>query len=796
MLSSWQRVIRKQPTCFFSTTSTTTKKAIGRPKKKTLTQPKSPSKNTRQSDSRRKSAEIAHFMKASSDTTKNSTASIPNTTTTRSILEDVERMMKERPSQGETKRPSQTAHRSSSVVSMANSTIFELFSTPKSPPPRPVHAYPRKAWEQYETILKEVLERHHQPQSRKKKREPLHETLREWLWREMPLVDVDTTTAQQQIQQQQQQQQQQSFLSKTSTTPAQLETAQNILFQVSCQCARKGWGWAVQVLWPKVQEAGFNNDQLLHNLLYLSSLQPRQSTDPTLSLLFHAFEPEDTHEIMNEIAEYHDTLYAPVPQSIQARVQGWVDRGDAVAAEQYLQQVNGSEQVRLRVYTPILKLYLEQSNFPEAIRLYRQMRHTLPLVHFQVETYWLVLSTLASKGYFAEHAELFHSIVQDMADDPNGMELPLNAAIRLRNAFAEYYPDDLTRTSALQPLRLMTAESSPASTPHTVIAERVQIDSTTGICPVTQVQLRLLRLTSDQRKELRMRMLDLAQDNQRQYTPNESVSSVTPEQNSKGNKIDKSPLLDFMTFLQERSGPPFTIIVDGANVGYYMQNFQQGRFSFHQIQWMVDDLQHRGEHALVVLPQKYMRDVFNISVGAGGFDQRRAQRQVLTEEEKAIRDHLVARKQVYVVQPGSLDDFYWITASVTDQTNAIATLISSSELTIGGDELWVAPDNSKGRWPGARPLLISNDRMRDHKLSMMEPQLFRRWFSNYMVNYSFLAYVSGASRARSDIHFLAADAYSREIQSNPLEDGRIAWHFPLQDTTDEWFCVVLPHREQ
>jgi pentatricopeptide repeat protein len=773
MLPTWQRVIRKQPTCFFSTT----KKAVGRPKKKkTSTQLKSPS--ARQSDSRRKSSEIAQFLNASSDTSKSN--AIPNTTT-RSILEDVERMMKERPHNETT-----TTHRSPSVVSMANSTIFELFSTPKPPPPRPEDAYPLKAWEQYETVLKEVLERHHQPQSRKKKREPLHETLRDWLWRETPLVDVDT--AQPQIQQQ-------SFLLKTSTSPAQLETAQNIVFQVSCQCARKGWGWAVQVLWPKVQEAGFSNDQLLHNLLYLSSLQPRQSTDPTLSLLFHAFqEEEDTHDIMNEIAEYHDSLYAPVPQSIQARVQGWVDRGDAEAAERYLQQVNGSEQVRLRVYTPILKLYLEQNKFTEAIRLYRQMRHTLPLVHFQVETYWLVLSTLASQGYFAKHAELFHSIVQDMADDPNGMELPLNAAIRLRNAFAEYYPNDLTRTSALQPLPLMTAESSPALTPHTIIAERVQIDNTTGRCPVTQVQLRLLRLTSDQRKALRMRMLDLAQDNQRQYTPNESVS----EKNSKSSKVDNSPLLDFMTFLQERSGPPFTIIVDGANVGYYMQNFQHGRFSFHQIQWMVDDLQRRGEHALVVLPQKYMRDVFNISVGAGGFDQRRAQRQVLTEEEKAIRDLLVAEKQVYVVQPGSLDDFYWITASVTDQTKAIAGLISSSdsEATTSGDELWVPPDNAEGRWPGARPLLISNDRMRDHKLSMMEPQLFRRWFSNYMVNYSFLAYVSGASRARSDIHFLAADAYSREIQSNPLKDGRIAWHFPLQDTTDEWFCVVLPHREQ
>lgn len=787
VISSWRHCVKQQRKSSFSTT-----------KNKTLL----PRVNRRASSKRRHNApqqeEILKFLTSSSPL---------QTKTSRSILEDVDRRMKERPSiQQQPQQPQPP-----SLVSMADSTIFEMFPTP--PPPRPVDAFPIQAWEQYETVLTQVLLRHEKQQQQQqqhniKKRQSLQPSVREWLYRETPAFSVSLPLLEHHLQHGHEEEEEEynnhnssdEFLQQIQQPLPQTQIAQGILYQVSCQCARKGWGWAVHVLWPKVKEAGMTNEKLLHNLLYLSSLQQQQHDD---LLLFRVFDNNNNNntsdnntknnnnnDMRNEIAWYHDLLYSPVAQSIQARVQWFVDQGQAAAAERWLDRVG--EDVRLRVYTPILQLYLERREFAEAVRLYRRMRHTLPLVHFRVETYLLLLASLASQGCFAlllgnddneSGPELFHSIVQEMADDPNVMELPLSAAIRLRNAFADYY-DGLSRTSALQPLPLIT-ESSPTVSQQ-IVAERVRIDSSTGKCPVTHVQLRLLRLTVEQRQELRMRLLDLAKDNQRGFVQSSSKKS--------DKNTDKAPLLDFITFLQERPGPPFTIIVDGANVAYYMQNFQEGRFSFHQIQWVVEDLKRRGEHALVVLPQKYMRDVFHISVGVGGFDQRRSQRQVLTDEEKSIRDQLVAQKQVYVVQQGFLDDFYWITASVTDQTNAMNDS-SHSSLTNNNmdDQLWVPPDNPEGRWPGARPLLISNDRMRDHKMSMMEPQLFRRWFSNYMVNYSFPACVEGTRLPRSEIHFLAADAFSREIQSNPLEDGRIAWHFPLQDTTDEWFCVVLPH---
>jgi hypothetical protein len=74
--------------------------------------------------------------------------------------------------------------------------------------------------------------------------------------------------------------------------------------------------------------------------------------------------------------------------------------------------------------------------------------------------------------------------------------------------------------------------------------------------------------------------------------------------------------------------------------------------------------------------------------------------------------------KLYVVKSGHLDDFYWMMASISDQTASRK-----------GADLTVPPQDESGRWPGMRPMLVTNDQMRDHRLELMEPRLFRRWYS-------------------------------------------------------------------
>lgn len=232
--------------------------------------------------------------------------------------------------------------------------------------------------------------------------------------------------------------------------------------------------------------------------------------------------------------------------------------------------------------------------------------------------------------------------------------------------------------------------------------------------------------------------------------------------------------------IDKREGKPFTAIVDGANVGYYMQSFDKGRFNYHQIKFMVDELEERGENALVIIPNKYGKDRFYASM---------ENYQHLSRAEIEIRTDLEKRGKLWKVPPQCLDDFYWMLASISDQTS------SRKEA-----DLSVSNDDPGGRFPGARPMLISNDQMRDHRMELLDPRLFRRWYGCHIVNYNFTAFVLDESVANNYIAFSQADYFSREIQCNesPTEGGKWrgrAWHFPVSDwDLDERFVVRIPER--
>lgn len=72
----------------------------------------------------------------------------------------------------------------------------------------------------------------------------------------------------------------------------------------------------------------------------------------------------------------------------------------------------------------------------------------------------------------------------------------------------------------------------------------------------------------------------------------------------------------FIPIVSNREGKPFTAIVDGANVAYYMQNFEGGSFNYHQIQFMVETLEKMNENPLVIIPYKYCTPSFQVRMGA------------------------------------------------------------------------------------------------------------------------------------------------------------------------------------
>lgn len=605
--------------------------------------------------------------------------------------------------------------------------------------------------------------------------------------------------------------QRQRFREAVGWTQHQHQLAQNALHLMANACAKDIVQQPMQVIWEKVKEAGIVNEKLLHVLLYVSAMfsstglttsvrsgefaSPLHGTGSILDVLSTGTSTrvgdglskvdEGTRvEHLDEIALFHDLLYEPTEQTINIRVRLLTAQGKVKEADALLHAWTEKVELRLRTCVPVLLLLLDQNDLGSALRLLKVMQNA-PSVHLDAATYVNVLSGFARSGAFGPTAspidsatelgyrapcgaDLLNQLVEEMSRDV--MEIPLASAKRLHNAFADGFPDSgLSAERSLLPLMRVVSPAPRGS----LVVSRVYVDPSTGACTRTGVRLRLIHLTSAERVKLKDTVVSMARSVQAKF----EQESLAKSPKWKTRKSVDQELLRFFEWLDHREGEPFTAVVDAANVAYYLQNFEEGRFSFHQIQFVVDALERLGERPLVILPNKYSLPYFYVTIGIGS--ARGPKKQVQTPEEVEIVKGLQESGKLYVVPASCLDDFFWIIASVSEQTAARK-----------GTDLQVEPGDSM-RWPGTRPVLVSNDQMRDHKLEMLEPMLFRRWYSNFIVNYSFSGF-TGAARTSAEIGFSPAKFYSREIQGNHDSSQSMVWHFPLEDAPDEWLCLRLP----
>ena len=128
----------------------------------------------------------------------------------------------------------------------------------------------------------------------------------------------------------------------------------------------------------------------------------------------------------------------------------------------------------------------------------------------------------------------------------------------------------VSRLKEAHPLMSMALAKSPADS-NEVVSCRVSLDRCTGICPVTNVQQRLLILEPDQRKQLHDDLLKLSTEQFAKFLGRKSADS--PDR-------AREQLQVFSDWLDQRQGKPFTAICDGANIGYYMQSFDKGRYVY------------------------------------------------------------------------------------------------------------------------------------------------------------------------------------------------------------------------
>lgn len=606
-----------------------------------------------------------------------------------------------------------------------------------------------------------------------------------------------------------------SFQDATGLSQNQKQLVVRALSYMGDYCAKKRMSAPLYVAWDKIKESGVSpKENAISAYLYMLSSMP--------------LEKDFEYDIATEVAIYHDLIYKPTENTVSISIKSLVERGRTEQAEQLLWDLEATARenakvvnnnpnakkkqkehdlLKLRTCIPVLESFFNDGNITRGFQLYMKMQ-TIPSVIFDAETYVLMLTSLARRGFFrntanAAHAistsvldelgfeqgygaGLFNGLVSQMAEDV--LDISSDSAKEIRNAFVDSFSSlnpsaqKAGRNLYHVPFDCDMAPLSTLSKADELVANRVRLGTNSTSCPRTNATLRLIQLDEDQRKHVHDTLLEMA-DHQFE------VYQAKMQQKSKKAKTASDPLEDnyakkhiegFAKWLNEREGNPFTSIVDGANVAYY----GLGTVNYHQIEQMVTSLEERGETPLVVIPQKYTQKKFWL---------RQGYVQELPEDQMQIMENLNETGRMYIVPHRCLDDYYWMLSSVSDQTR------SRNGMNLDVSEPTESTNNTKTeRFIGKRPILISNDQMRDHKLELLEPRLFRRWVSNHIVNYHFPPYVKDPKEKR-DVTFAPADITSQEIQSNPSnsngngDDGALAWHFPVR----EWgkfdrFCVRIP----
>ncbi|KAM7273682.1 hypothetical protein ACFE04_028346 [Oxalis oulophora] len=175
----------------------------------------------------------------------------------------------------------------------------------------------------------------------------------------------------------------------------------------------------------------------------------------------------------------------------------------------------------------------------------------------------------------------------------------------------------------------------------------------------------------------------------------------------------------------------YEVMIDGANIGLYQQNFAEGGFSVHQLNAIVKKMYDKtgNKWPLVVLHNKRVHSLLE------------------NPSHRELVQDWIDKGVLYTTPNGSNDDWYWLYAAVK-----------------------------------LKCLLVTNDELRDHIFELLGSSFFSKWKERHQVHYTF-------EKGSPKLEMPAV--YSVVIQES--ENG--SWHVPISgDSSNEdkssWLCIT------
>merc|ERR1712195_449591 len=131
----------------------------------------------------------------------------------------------------------------------------------------------------------------------------------------------------------------------------------------------------------------------------------------------------------------------------------------------------------------------------------------------------------------------------------------------------------------------------------------------------------------------------------------------------------------------------YDVVIDGANIGYYKQNFMNSphHVNYEQIDWIVRYFTYTlNKRVLLVMHNRH-------------FTKR-----MLPSKYQYIIDFWMNNNILYQTPAGMNDDWFWMHAALKYKT-----------------------------------LVVTNDEMRDHHFQMLAPKFFLRWKERHQIHFEF-----------------------------------------------------------
>ena len=397
-------------------------------------------------------------------------------------------------------------------------------------------------------------------------------------------------------------------------------------------------------------------------------------------------------------------------------------------ANQLLTQAEQTQQckARLRLYSSLFTAYCDAGDLKESILLWNRIqKHDLALT----EKEYAAIMACATLHH---DALVFYRALTDLAE---GVLVPSKDTVAIITKWFQQYPNTECSISVLDDVPLFSSDTptmeliskknswtldTSCTIHHGVLQTGCLTKHVLQPVPLSEVAWKDMMVANE------AIVLDGTLDNHTSTYQGGGKGRKRPRDSDRGIRQWKTFQTFLVTAVTSKS-KELHIVLDGANIGYYKQNFEHApkHVDYQQIDWAVQHFQRLEKTVLLVMHERHFS------------------RKLMPVWAQPIVNKWINAGILFQAPAGMNDDWFWLHAAL---------------------------------WGGRSTQVVTNDEMRDHHFQMLSPRSFLRWKERQQIHFSFGVW----NGERRPLLLEYPAKYSRRIQR--VADGLVV---PLSKRGDQ-----------